>query len=475
MVAVPRVINTTAVRLSAMFILLFGACAVLTILYMTTVAASFVIRETRFAVESEIGELAQTYSIGGLRTLVRDIERRSRRPGAFVYLVADGRGRPLAGNIGDLQPGILESSGWKGQPFKYARAGETRSLSEMGDSAPSAVAYVLPFQNGIRVIVGRDLADPIRFRTVVQRSVALALIMVGIGAFFIWFLVGRRALRRINAVSAASDNIIAGDLSQRLPVSSAGDEFDRLSSSLNQMVDRIEKLNGGLREVSDSIAHDLKTPLTRLRNRAEDAIRNGETKDDYREAMHGMLGEADNMIAIFNAMLLISRVEAGYTKFTPVPVDLGEIASDLCELYEPVIEDAGGHLKNNVRHGLVVNGNRELIGQALTNLLDNATKYGLPGGGDITVSAMKTSDAVTLSVIDAGAGIPEADRDRVLERFVRLDASRTSNRKVRGSGLGLSLVSAIMKQHNGMLELDDARPGLIARLVFPIGAFKNPS
>mgnify|MGYP001798326356 FL=1 len=188
-----------------------------------------------------------------------------------------------------------------------------------------------------------------------------------------------------------------------------------------------------------------------------------------------MLGEADNMIAIFNAMLLISRVEAGYTKFTPVPVDLGEIASDLCELYEPVIEDAGGQLQNNVRHGLVVNGNRELIGQALTNLLDNAAKYGLRGGGDITVSATKAADAVTLSIVDSGGGIPEAERSRVLERFVRLDASRTSDRKVRGSGLGLSLVSAIMKQHNGVLQLDDARPGLIARRVFPVGAFKSPS
>ncbi|MEO1701479.1 MAG: ATP-binding protein [Pseudomonadota bacterium] len=473
--ALPRVINTTAVRLSAMFIILFGLCALLIIVYMTAMAANFVIRETRTAVESELGELADIYVRGGFRFLVRDIERRSRRPGAFVYLVADARGRPLAGNIGDIEPGILDTTGWRSLPFHYARAGEITPLAELGGDAPRAVAYILPIQNGIRIVVGRDLADPVRFRSVMQRSVGLALSIMGIGGMMIWFLVGRRALLRIDAVAAASDNIIAGDLSQRLPVSNANDEFDRLSTSLNLMVGRIEKLNDGLREVSDSIAHDLKTPLTRLRNRAEDAIRNGDSKEDYREALHGMLGEADNMIAIFNAMLLISRVEAGHTKFTPSPVNISEIAVDLCDLYEPVVEDAGGIIVNKVSGDLTVQGNRELIGQALTNLLDNAAKYGLADGGQITLSAKDTKDAITLSVADAGHGIPVTDRKRVLERFVRLDASRTSNEKVRGSGLGLSLVAAIMRQHQGSLELDDGQPGLIARLVFPRDAFKKTS
>lgn len=454
-----------------MFIVLFGICALLIVLYMTAMAASFVIRETRTAVESEIGELASVYSRGGLRSLVRDIERRSRRPGAFVYLISDARGRPLAGNIGDLQPGILEEPGWKSRPFNYVRVGDTTPLTELGENAPRAVAYVLPLQNGIRIIVGRDLADPIRVRSVMLRSVGLALAIMGIGSLMIWFLVGRRALLRIDAVAAASDNIVAGDLSQRLPVSNTNDEFDRLSISLNQMLARIEKLNDGLREVSDSIAHDLKTPLTRLRNRAEDAIRNGASEKDYREALHDMLGEADNMIAIFSAMLLISRVEAGYTKFTPSPVNLSEVAADLCELYEPVVEDAGGLIVNEVDADLIVQGNRELIGQALTNLLDNAAKYGLKDGGTVTVATTKTANAITLSITDGGSGISSEDRERVLERFVRLDASRTSNDAARGSGLGLSLVSAIMRQHNGKIELDDANPGLIARLIFPTGAF----
>ncbi|MEM9999579.1 MAG: ATP-binding protein [Pseudomonadota bacterium] len=468
MVALPRALNTTAVRLSALFVLLFGVCALLIIVYMSAMAANFVIRETRGAVDAEIAELSAVFNRGGLRALVRDIDRRSRRPGAFVYLVSDGRGRPLAGNIADLQPGVLEYSGWIGRPFNYSRVGDRQPLAEMGENAPRAVAHVMQFPNGLRIIVGRDLGDPIRFRSVVQRSVGLALGVMALGALLIWYFVGRRALRRIDAVAAASDSIIAGDLSQRLPMSGTSDEFDRLSTSLNQMLGRIEKLNDGLREVSDSIAHDLKTPLTRLRNRAEDAIRTGKSEDDYREALHGMLGEADNMIAIFNAMLLISRVEAGYTKFTPAPVDLGEIAADLCELYEPVVEDAGGTIINKVEPGLTVQGNRELIGQAVTNLLDNAAKYGLTKGKQIKLEARKTADHVTLSVIDSGEGISPEDRDRVLERFVRLDSSRSTGEMARGSGLGLSLVSAIMRQHNGRVDLEDAKPGLMANLVFPV-------
>ncbi|MEM1377825.1 MAG: ATP-binding protein [Pseudomonadota bacterium] len=467
MFGLPRIFKTTAARLSALFVVLFGVCALLIIVYMSTLALGFVIRETRASVDAEIGELARVFNQRGLRGLVRDIERRSRQPGAFVYLVADARGRPLAGNIGELQPGILENPGWTGRPFNYSRASDQTPLAAMGEDAPRAVAQVFSFQNGMTIVVGRDLGDPIRFRVVIQQTVGLALGIMAVGGFLIWYFVGRRALRRIEAVSVASDSIIAGDLSQRLPLSGASDEFDRLSESLNQMLGRIEKLNDGLRDVSDSIAHDLKTPLTRLRNRAEDAIRTGQSDGDYRDALHDMIGEADNMISIFNAMLLISRVEAGYTQFTPAPVDIGMVAADLCELYEPVFEDAGGEIENTVGDDFIVQGSRELIGQAVTNLLDNSAKYGLSGDGKVSVSARRSGDMVELSVTDSGVGIAETDKARAVERFVRLDDSRTSANNSKGSGLGLALVSAIMRQHNGELVLKDANPGLVATLVFP--------
>ncbi len=455
--------KTTAVRLSALYLLLFGVCAVLLVFYMTAVAAGFLSTETRKAVESELENLSSIHSRGGMRALVLAIERRSRAPGAFVYLVADARGRIIAGNVGDLEPGVLDERGWVRHPFVYAKLDGRRT----GEDAPRAIGHVTRFSNGLTILVGRDLGQPDLLRVIVRRSVTLALGLMAIGGLLIWFFIGRRALRRIDEVSAASAGIVAGDLGRRLPVSSANDEFDRLSTSLNAMLSRIETLNNGLRDVSDSIAHDLKTPLTRLRNRAEQALRQGNGAAGYRDALEDMIGEADQLIRVFNAMLLISRVEAGYTKFTPEPVDLAMIADDLVELYEPLVEDAGGHLENAVTGPLVVEGNRELIGQAATNLIDNALKYGMGTPGTAIRLVGRVRDGRTeLAICDNGAGIATDDRERVIKRFERLDDSRSQP----GSGLGLSLVDAIMRQHAGQLRLEDNDPGLCAILSFPPSA-----
>ncbi len=481
--------KTTAVRLSALYLVLFGLTAVALVFYMTSLAAGFFIGETRRAVQEEIASLGTVYQRSGMRGLVVSIDRRARAPGAFVYLVADPTGRIIAGNVRDLQPGVLDSEGWTREPFYYTRFRDGRDDSANGDGdgqpdiiadkdRPHAMAQIFRFENGLLILVGRDLGEPQRFRTVVRRALALALGLMGIGGLLIWFFVGRRALKRIDAVSQASSGIIAGDLSRRLPVSGSNDEFDRLSDSLNALLARIEHLNTGLREVSDSIAHDLKTPLTRLRNRAEEALRKAESPQAWRSAIENMVGEADQLIGIFNAMLQISRVEAGYTKFEAAPVDLAMVAADVADLYEPLAEEAGGSLVSDVREGLVVSGSRELIGQALTNLVDNAIKYGTdPQAGEasaITLSATSKAGTIRLTVTDAGKGIPAEDRKRAVRRFVRLDESRSQP----GSGLGLSLVDAIMRQHGGSLELETAPSGgLAASLVFPVEAVgpKSPS
>lgn len=456
------VFQTTAVRLSALYLLLFSVCAIVLIFYMTSLAAGFFMSETRQAIEQEVRSLDRVYQRGGMRGLVVVIDRRSRAPGAFVYLVADQTGRILAGNVRSLEPGVLDKQGWTPRPFAY----EKFRPRAVGDRSPHAIANIFRFDNGMSVLVGRDLGEPERFRVIVQRSLMFALGLMALGGFLIWFFIGRRALKRIDTMSAASAGIVAGDLSRRLPVSCANDEFDRLSGSLNTMLGRIETLNDGLREVSDSIAHDLKTPLTRLRNRAEDALRKKPTEAGYRDALEDMIAEADQLIRVFNAMLQISRVEAGYTKFTPEPVDLAAVADELAELYAPLVEDAGGHLENTVTGPLVAAGSRELVGQAVTNLLDNAIKYGLTEAGGTVVlkgRADKAAGRVELLVCDGGKGIAPDDRERAVRRFERLDESRTEP----GSGLGLSLVDAIMRQHGGALRLEDNGPGLCAVLSFP--------
>jgi signal transduction histidine kinase len=231
------------------------------------------------------------------------------------------------------------------------------------------------------------------------------------------------------------------------------------------MIEKISTLNDGLRDVSDSIAHDLKTPLTRMRNRAEVALAGDDKSTDYRTVLEDMIGEADQLIKVFNALLLISRVEAGFSKQKLDEVDLAVIASEVQELYEPLVEDAGMVLVSEVEGPLPIAGKRELIGQAVTNLIDNAIKYGACPNGKITISASRddADKTIRLAIADQGQGIPDTDKERVKGRFVRLDESRSKP----GSGLGLSLVSAIMSLHGGKLELEDAGPGLKVVLSFP--------
>jgi signal transduction histidine kinase len=278
-------------------------------------------------------------------------------------------------------------------------------------------------------------------------------------------------LTRIDVVSEASRKIMAGDLSRRIPLAGSGDELDRLAESLNAMLGRIEELMGALREVSDNIAHDLKTPLTRLRNRAEAALRSQDDPASYRDGLSKTIEEADELIRTFNSLLLIARLEAGAVAESMTPVDPAAVIADVAELYEPVAEQAGLHLEVSTRDGLQVLANRELMSQAVANLVDNAIKYSTAAGrsGDkaaqlaVRIGLDRAGENVEITVADSGPGIAPQDRQRALQRFVRLEKSRSQP----GSGLGLSLVAAVARLHGGSIHLEDNAPGLKAILVLP--------
>ena len=232
------------------------------------------------------------------------------------------------------------------------------------------------------------------------------------------------------------------------------------------MLAKIASLNDGLRQVSDSIAHDLKTPLTRLRNRAEGAISANATPEEYRAALEQTIRESDQLIKTFNAILMISRLEAGYSSEQTTSIDLSATVRDVAELYEPLAEEAGGRIEVAVDDGITIEGNRELVAQALSNIVDNAIKYASADGAkpEVRIHLEKTAGEVRLSVSDNGPGIPdESDRKLVTERFVRLEKSRSQP----GSGLGLSLAKAVMKFHGGKLDLTPANPGLTVIMSFP--------
>jgi signal transduction histidine kinase len=305
----------------------------------------------------------------------------------------------------------------------------------------------------------------------------LIVVVLGLGG---GIFVASRVLRRIDAMTGTTQRIMAGDLSGRLPVGRSGDELDRLAENLNAMLERIEALMTGLKEVSDNIAHDLKTPLTRLRNRAEEALARSSNEAEYRAALERTIEESDGLIRTFNALLMIARAESGQARGNMDNFDAAEVAEGIYELYEPLAEDS--ELTLSVKASAApLHGNRELISQALANLVENAIKYGKPvneaSADDVTVLAAKEiliearreGDQVLLSVSDHGAGIPEADRKHAVERFVRLEASRT----LPGSGLGLSLASAVATLHGGELQLGDNQPGLRVTLALPAAAAES--
>jgi signal transduction histidine kinase len=335
-----------------------------------------------------------------------------------------------------------------------------------GSSERLAVAIPVAIGGGSQLIVGRDVEEQRRFAGEMGTVYFLALGFLTLGGLVAGFAVSRVALKRIETINATARSIMAGDMSRRIAVTGAGDEFDVLATNLNAMLERIEALMSGLREVSDNIAHDLKTPLSRLRNSAEAALR--ETGENaYREGLEHTIEKADELIKTFNSLLLVARLEAGALEENAERFDIGRAVRDVAELYEPVAEERGMDLKVNVDAGPQFTGNRQLVVQAVANLIENAIKYsGKPGANAeaaIAIDLQDHVDNIEISVADNGPGIAPEDRERVLKRFVRLEKSRTEP----GTGLGLSLVQAVARLHGGTVRLADNRPGLRVVLMLP--------
>jgi signal transduction histidine kinase len=412
---------------------------------------------------AEVQGLREQFQSGGPARLRAAVTERAAEPGSSLYLLLDETGHKIAGNLSSM-PAELTDSNNKGAVFRYARAsdGTTRF-------ARLAVGVPVPVPGGQTLVVGRDIEDQRRFADTMW-DVALwgvgLLCVIGVGA---GLLISRSVLARIDSASEAARRIMAGDLTRRIPLSGSGDELDRLAESLNAMLARIEELMVALREVSDNIAHDLKTPLTRLRSRAEAALRKPDDPASYRDALVKTLEEADDLIRTFNSLLLIARLEGGAIAESMTAVDPATVIADIAELYEPVTEQAGLLLTVSTREGLSILANRELVSQAVANLVDNAIKYSsgtgsASGHGTICITMDRVGDTLEIAVADGGPGIAPEDRHRALQRFVRLEKSRSQP----GSGLGLSLVAAVARLHGGTIRLEDNAPGLKAVLSLPL-------
>src|SRR4051794_18642668 len=465
-----KLIRTTAFRLTLAYLFLFALFAASLLGYFAWNTRRLINEQITTTVNAEIAEIEIIYARRGLQGLAVTLGRRTLRPGANLYLVTTPSGTAFGGNVESLSPGVMASSGWSETAY--------RRLDEQDTANHRALVRVTELDNGFRLLVGRDLEERRRLFGIVAKAAQwslLVVIVLGLGG---GIFVARRVLRRIDAMTGTAQRIMAGDLSGRLPVGRSGDELDRLAENLNVMLERIEALMTGLKEVSDNIAHDLKTPLTRMRNRAEEALAKSGGEADYRAALERTIEESDGLIRTFNALLMIARAESGQARDNMSDFDAADVANGIHELYEPLAEDAGMTLQVKTEP-VRLHGNRVLISQALANLVENAIKYGKPvaalqplgadaasGSREILIEARRDGDQVLLSVTDRGPGIPEADRRHAVERFVRLEASRT----LPGSGLGLSLALAVATLHGGDLTLGDGNPGLRATLALPARA-----
>jgi signal transduction histidine kinase len=457
-----KLVRSTAFRLTLVYLVVFALYAAALLAYFALNTGRLITEQITETVDTEIAGLAEQYTIGGLRQLILIVENRALRPGSSLYLVTAPTGQSLAGNVGSLAPGVIDKSGWSETVY--------RRLEEQDAAEHYALVRVVQLTGGFRLLVGRDLDERSRIGAIIttaaRGSIALVVVLGLAGGFF----VTRRVLRRFDAMTETTQRIMAGDLAERLPVTGTGDELDRLATNLNDMLERIEALMRGLKEVSDNIAHDLKTPLTRLRNRSEAALRTAKTETEYRGALESMLDESDGLIRTFDALLMIARAESGQARDNMVEFDAADIVHGVGELYEPVAEEKGLTLKAEAGGPAKIRGNRELLSQALANLTDNAIKYAAPvdglaegAPGEIVLSVQSERSRVRIVVADRGPGIPEEERARAVERFVRLPHGMAQP----GSGLGLSLAAAVARLHGGELTLEDNAPGLRVVISLP--------
>lgn len=451
-----RLLRTNAFRLAALYMALFAVSVLTVLVFIYFSTANFVERQAEETIGAEITGLQEQYRAHGLLGLVAAINSRTttERNEPTLYLLADPRLHPIAGNLASWPQTTSIKPGWVEFSVSVVRRGRPVTYD--------AIASVFILNGDYRLLVGRDLRDAAVFRRRVEQTLfSAALLTLALGLIGGLFMT-RNVLRRVEAVNRTSASIIHGDFAERVPVTGSGDEFDQLASNLNAMLDQIERLMAGMRQVTDNIAHDLRTPLSRLRARLEVTLLERPDANRYAEALAETIAEADHLLGTFNALLSIAEAEAGARRDHMATVDLDEIARSVADLYEPVAEEKGLKLALETTSPAMVRGDRHLLSQAIANLLDNALKYTLEGEVRL-VLRRSNEDHIRLEIADTGPGVPVAHREHVFDRFFRLENSRSTP----GNGLGLSLVRAVTKLHGGEIRLEDNSPGLKAVMILP--------
>ena len=448
-----KVLHSATFRLALLYMALSVGSVILLLGYLYWATAGYMDRQTELTIEAEIKGLAEQYRQRGLAGLTAVVaERITRDPtGASVYLLAGDDFAPIIGNLNRWPEATSTEEGW--MSFRLREWGLDRTDEHL------ARARVFLLRGGLHLLVGRDVRDLEATRGLILQALGWGLaITVGL-ALGGGLMMSAGMVRRLEAINETSREIMEGDLSQRVPTNGTGDEFDQLAVNLNHMLERIQALMDSVRQVSDNIAHDLRTPLTRLRTKLELVNAQAKEPDEVQATVEGAIEDAEDLLSTFNALLRIARIESGSRRSAFGEVDVSQLADDVVELYEPLAAEKGQHLIVEADADARVRGDRDLLFQAVANLVDNAIKY-TPDRGRIELAVSAVGGEVAVVVADTGAGIPAELREKVFERFYRLDGSRSSP----GNGLGLSLVQAVAHLHAARISLEDNAPGLRAVL-----------
>jgi len=445
-------LNSAGVRFAAIYTGLLAISAGALAMFLWWATAGLLDRQVEAAIRADAQSLAQRWEEGGVPALVLAIEDRlaGNVDDDAIYLLADPQMVPVAGNLSHWPAAVQRTDGW--YELLVQRAG-VRSLAQV---------HRYDLANGYHLLVGRDVRNRAQLRDLLTDALLWAMLVVAVMATAGGLIVRSLFRRTLANVSATASATAAGDFAQRVKLSGRGDEFDQLAETINDMLDRIARLMDGVRQVSNAIAHDLRTPITRARTRLEDAALHAETPTELRAAIERAIADLDGIVAVFHALLRIAEIEAGSRRSAFKQIDLAPLLGVVAELYEAVAEEKDVRLVLDAPPHLPAYGDRELVQQAVANLVDNAVKFS-PPGNQVGIRGETGPTGVAIVVTDHGPGIPQADLSRATERFFRGESARSTP----GAGLGLALVQAVAQLHAGELRLGDAGPGLEATLLLP--------
>jgi signal transduction histidine kinase len=452
-VLLAKTFTSSTFKVALIAILTFGSAVSAIFLFVYLSTTSYVRNHADRAILAEYQSLRDGYERAGRAGLAELIRQRmaDKSFADSIYVLADPTATVLAGNLPQWPAASADLSGWT----------EFRSLPSEATSPPLVRGLLTTFPSGDRLLVGRDIGHLDHFSAQIRTAVILGVVLTFVIGGFTGFLVTRRSVGRIESINATSRAIMASGLDKRIPLRGTRDEWDAVAENLNLMLDRIETLMGEVKQVSDNVAHDLRTPLTRMRGRLEKAY-HAERKADADQAMIGdTIADLDSVLRIFASITRIAQIETQARKGGFRTVNLVEIAGEVVELYDAAAEQDATRLTLAGDREVLVTGDRDLLFDAIANLVDNAIKHGR-AGGQVTVESETVEGRPVISVADDGPGIPAGQREHVFKRFYRLEQSRYTP----GNGLGLSLVAAVAHLHGARVELLDNAPGLKFRLLF---------